>query len=61
VTVIKNSTLLAATLWLFIVLGRYAIAQAPLGQTPLAAAPTPSGGMYCGAEPLAAFCSAVRR
>jgi gamma-glutamyltranspeptidase/glutathione hydrolase len=60
VTVIKNSTLLAATLWLFIVLGRYAIAQAPLGQTPLAAAPTPSGGMYCGAEPLAAFCSAVR-
>jgi hypothetical protein len=35
-------------------------ASPPLAQAPGAIAPMPSAGMFCGAEPLAAFCSAVR-
>jgi gamma-glutamyltranspeptidase / glutathione hydrolase len=59
----KNSTLLAAAHWGFTVLGcGYAIAQTPTAgaPTPPNIAALPSGSLFCGAEPPAAFCSAVR-
>jgi gamma-glutamyltranspeptidase / glutathione hydrolase len=65
----KNSTLLAAARLIAALAGGYGMAQASpalaqassaLAQTPPIIATTPSRGMFCGAEPRAAFCSGVR-